>query len=538
MTGIPLSRAFWIGLLKATGSTTQTAMPLALPEMAVFIASTISETTDFSEPVHCDVVPSRACASSMPYCVGTKNGFVVTWLTKTKFHSGVFGKLPPDPPEPPPWLACCAASRLHPASNSPADASALPARNCLRPSLRSSVPDPRSLISTPVYSSPTTLPLPALLYQYLSVSSAPVGCCSGTSPLVPPEAHPGRSTAVHVQDMSCNEVSRIGDEEGNSGGDVFGVSDAAPGYQGVAEFGRVVRDVEVAGDLYDPWADGVDPDLAVGELYGELAGEGVDGALRGRVGRVVGEARGPVDRGHVDDAPASPLHYERHGPPGEEEVALHVQVKDRIVGLLVGIEEVERPGDAGVVHERIEPAEGLGCGVHGPLAVGDLAQVALHRCCLTAELHYLRDGLFRLGVGVVDGDLGPAAGELDGDALAYPYACAGDQSLLPREVAHWFAPVPAPSRLSQPSAKRLKCTFCLGWASITSSSSSTPRPGPLGSSKYPFTTSERPGAVSRTQGSAKSLKYSWMRKFVVQAARWRAAAVLIWPPTLCGAMVT
>ncbi len=46
------------------------------------------------------------------------------------------------------------------------------------------------------------------------------------------------------------------------------------------------------------------------------------------------------------------------------------------------------------------------------------------------------------------------------------------------------------------------------------------------------------GAVSRTQGSAKSLKYSWMRKFVVQAARWRAAAVLIWPPTLCGAMVT
>ena len=96
-----LSRAFWIGSLKATGSTTQTAMPSALPEMAVFIASTISETTDFSEPVHCDVVPSRACASSMPYWVGTKNGFVVTWLTKTKFHSGVSGKLPPDPPPPP-----------------------------------------------------------------------------------------------------------------------------------------------------------------------------------------------------------------------------------------------------------------------------------------------------------------------------------------------------------------------------------------------------------------------------------------------------
>ena len=135
MTGIPWSSAFWIGSLKASGSTTETAMPLAPPEMAEFIASTISLTTEVSDPVHCDVVPNSACASSMPYCVGTKNGFVVTWLTKTKFHSGVFGKLPPDPPDPPPpWLACC-ASGLHPLTNSPADASALAARNCRRPSL-------------------------------------------------------------------------------------------------------------------------------------------------------------------------------------------------------------------------------------------------------------------------------------------------------------------------------------------------------------------------------------------------------------------
>src|SRR5215211_2197473 len=141
MTGMSLSRAFWIGLLKATGSTTETAMPAALPEMAVSMASTMSLTTEFSEPVHCDVVPSSASASSMPYRVGTKKGLVVTWLIKTKFHSGVSGKLPPDPPPPPP--ACCAASRRHPASNNPAEASALPARNCLRPSLKSPSPLPR-----------------------------------------------------------------------------------------------------------------------------------------------------------------------------------------------------------------------------------------------------------------------------------------------------------------------------------------------------------------------------------------------------------
>src|SRR5215218_11401230 len=127
----------------------------------------------------------------------------------------------------------------------------------------------------------------------------------------------------------------------------------------------------------------------------------------------------------------------------------------------------------------------------------------------------------------MDGDLRPAAGELDGDALAYPHPRAGNECFLSREVAHRSAPERAPSRLSQPSAKRLKWTFCLGWASMTSSFSSTPRPGSFGSSKYPSTTSGNPGAVSRTQGSAKSLKYSWMRKFVVAAARWRAAAVLI-----------
>src|ERR671916_2280039 len=125
-----------------------------------------------------------------------------------------------------------------------------------------------------------------------------------TVPLVPPQAHPGCGAAVHVEDLSCNEISRVGDEEGDSWGDVFGVSNAAPGDQGIAELGRIVRDVEIAGNLYDARADGVDTDLAVCELYGELAGEGADRALGSRVGRMVGEACKPVDRGYVYYAPA------------------------------------------------------------------------------------------------------------------------------------------------------------------------------------------------------------------------------------------
>ena len=44
--------------------------------------------------------------------------------------------------------------------------------------------------------------------------------------------------------------------------------------------------------------------------------------------------------------------------------------------------------------------------------------------------------------------------------------------------------------------------------------------------------------ASRGPRGLRSLKYSWMRKFVVQAARWSAAAVLIWRRRCAGAVVT
>ncbi len=91
MTGIPASSAFFVGALNALVSMRHTAIPSAFEEIAVFIAETICETSLVSEPVHWCVVLKIAPASSIPYCVGTKNGFVVTWLTKTHFHFGVSG---------------------------------------------------------------------------------------------------------------------------------------------------------------------------------------------------------------------------------------------------------------------------------------------------------------------------------------------------------------------------------------------------------------------------------------------------------------
>jgi hypothetical protein len=63
-----------------------------LAVIAVFIAVTIWETFDVSEPVHCGVgKPSNAAASAIAYWVGWKNVFVVTWLTNTNLNLGVLG---------------------------------------------------------------------------------------------------------------------------------------------------------------------------------------------------------------------------------------------------------------------------------------------------------------------------------------------------------------------------------------------------------------------------------------------------------------
>ena len=119
---MPAARARSIGSLNASRSTIATAIPSALAAIAASNALTISALSARSDPVHWNFVPSRADASSMPYWVGTKNGFVVTWLMKTKFHSGVSGKFPPTPPPPPPSSSAASSSSPPQLTRSPAAA--------------------------------------------------------------------------------------------------------------------------------------------------------------------------------------------------------------------------------------------------------------------------------------------------------------------------------------------------------------------------------------------------------------------------------
>src|SRR5262245_28493099 len=90
-TGMPFARARLIGASNADLSTTQTAMPSAFALIAALKALIISPTSAFVDPVHVKVELMSAPASWAPYWVGTKNGFVVTWLMNANFHFGCDG---------------------------------------------------------------------------------------------------------------------------------------------------------------------------------------------------------------------------------------------------------------------------------------------------------------------------------------------------------------------------------------------------------------------------------------------------------------
>ena len=70
--------------------------------------------------------------------------------------------------------------------------------------------------------------------------------------LLPPQAHPGGGAAVDVEDLAGHEVGRVRDEKGHRRGHVLWVAHAAPGDQCIAEVGRVVRHIEVAGTSMMP----------------------------------------------------------------------------------------------------------------------------------------------------------------------------------------------------------------------------------------------------------------------------------------------
>src|ERR1700733_11557403 len=74
---------------------TVVAIPLAFAVTALLMAFTMSASAESVNPVHLGLgIPRSAAASAKPNWVGTKNRFVVTWLTNQNCHAGVAGKSP------------------------------------------------------------------------------------------------------------------------------------------------------------------------------------------------------------------------------------------------------------------------------------------------------------------------------------------------------------------------------------------------------------------------------------------------------------
>src|SRR5258708_37351716 len=135
---MPASSALATGSSNAVGPGMHTAMASAFAVMAAFIASTISLVIEFFEPVNWESQPRSALASWRPYCVGTKNGFVVTWLTNTNFHLGWDGKLP----WPAPAVALLEQASRNPGTAAPAVGHAAPRRKARRLGRGQAVPSP------------------------------------------------------------------------------------------------------------------------------------------------------------------------------------------------------------------------------------------------------------------------------------------------------------------------------------------------------------------------------------------------------------
>src|ERR1700683_1353550 len=135
---MPAFSAFSTGTLKAVLLISETAIPSAPDVTAVLIALTIWSMFSLSEPVHSYEQPSSLHASAMPYCVGTKNEFVVTWLTTTNLYDGCEPKMPEEPP--PPLLALDEFDDPQALSKVPTEPAAMPVRAVRRRKARRSKP--------------------------------------------------------------------------------------------------------------------------------------------------------------------------------------------------------------------------------------------------------------------------------------------------------------------------------------------------------------------------------------------------------------
>lgn len=238
-------------------------------------------------------------------------------------------------------------------------------------------------------------------------------------------------------DLAVHPLAILRSEEGNNAGNIDGLADTVVGRPGSGVLiNLVVGEVLAVGDvlladsmvhvgLDTTWSNAVDSDLLVTSVNSHAAGEGLDSTLAAGVESVLGNALGLAGNGaHQDDA--ATLGHVLVGLAGDEELATGVDAHNAVVLLLSDILQVAERDNTGVGAADVELAIVLNNFVHELDGLGDVGNVGLDGNSVRANLVFdLRDDL--LGslrtVGIVDDNLGTAAGELKSHLLSDTTAC-------------------------------------------------------------------------------------------------------------------
>ena len=108
----------------------------------------------------------------------------------------------------------------------------------------------------------------------------------------------------------------------------------------------------------DAGQDGVDADVGGAELFGEALREADNAEFRRGIGGAESIAVPPGGRRHVDDRAAGRRLEQRHGAPRAQELPGEADFDAAApFGGIDVLDAAGRPGDACIVHERVEAAE-------------------------------------------------------------------------------------------------------------------------------------------------------------------------------------
>src|SRR6266851_8771477 len=149
--------------------------------------------------------------------------------------------------------------------------------------------------------------------------------------------------------------------------------------------------------------------------------------------RGVGIAFLASDRGDVDDAAVVPFHHVMHDRLAADEGSVEIDAQDLAPFLEVGFPyRLVDPGDAGVVDENVDLAEGLERGVARLFDRGEIRHVDLERGDAGAD--FLCGLLGERLVMIPDRNLGAGGDKTLGDGAPKPLRAAGDDGAAAVEI--------------------------------------------------------------------------------------------------------